>query len=283
MHLRHSPVSRLQLPTALGSMLSLHLQARQARTGPFWPSGSPKNPSSQSSQRFPAQEVIHGQRFTAPVHFCSAQMHCGYLWFQRDSWCTPPPWCSGRRHRWHRAGRDTAGSRWTSPGWRRHRNRPYSAHSSTRPCDADSRTLLEENRKPVRKPVKESSNQLEKMLEEKPVIPSVTSIRVTSVAVAVAVARLTGAEGSELWPGTAVSQSALLTVLALVTLRTRALLHPAGRVARATSGRHQGDVVQVTGTCRQSWLINGNKTASGSTACRVTACSYSSRCRCRGS
>lgn len=47
---------------------------------------------------------------------------------------------------------------------------------------------------------------------------------------AVTVARLTGAEGSELRLGAAVSNRALLTVLTLVTLRTRALLHTSAHV-----------------------------------------------------
>ena len=64
----------------------------------------------------------------------------------------------------------------------------------------------------------------------------------------VTVAGLTGAEGSELWASTAVSQSALLTVLPLVTLRTGALLHPAGRDTWAPPRRHQGHAVKVTGT-----------------------------------
>lgn len=83
-----------------------------------------------------------------------------------------------------------------------------------------------------------------------PSVPSVTSIRVAGVAVSVAVADFTGAEGSELRLGAAVSQGALLTVLTLVARRTGALLHPARRHTWAPPGRHQGDVVQVTGTCR---------------------------------
>jgi len=66
--------------------------------------------------------------------------------------------------------------------------------------------------------------------------------------VPVAVAGLTGAEGSELLSGSPISQSALLTVLPLVTLRTGAALHPEGRLTWSPPGRYQGDVVKVTGT-----------------------------------
>lgn len=68
---------------------------------------------------------------------------------------------------------------------------------------------------------------------------------------AVAVARLAGAEGAQVRAGAAVSHSALLTVLPLITLRAGALLHPAGRDARASLGRHQGHVVQVAGVWRE--------------------------------
>lgn len=64
----------------------------------------------------------------------------------------------------------------------------------------------------------------------------------------VTVAGLAGTEGSLLWTGTAVSQGALLTVLALIALRTGTLLYPAGRSAGAPSCRHQGDIIEVTGT-----------------------------------
>lgn len=66
----------------------------------------------------------------------------------------------------------------------------------------------------------------------------------------VTAAGLTGAEGTKLWPSATVSQSAPLTVLTLVTLRTGALLHPAGWKSRTLPGCHQGDVVKITGTCR---------------------------------
>lgn len=82
----------------------------------------------------------------------------------------------------------------------------------------------------------------------------VTCVGVAGVTVSVAVAGFTGAEGSELWTGTAISQSALLTVLTLVTLRTGALLHPAGRNTWDLPRRHQGDVVKVTSTWRDALI-----------------------------
>lgn len=73
-----------------------------------------------------------------PVQVCGV-----YLWFLQDSWCTPPLWFSGQQHRWLQLDRDRADSQLTSRGWRRHRNRLYSAHSSNRPCCPDSHTLLD--------------------------------------------------------------------------------------------------------------------------------------------
>lgn len=67
---------------------------------------------------------------------------------------------------------------------------------------------------------------------------------------AVTAAGLTDAEGAQVWASATVPQSALLTVLPLVTLRTATLLHPAGWKAGTLPGRHQGDVVKVTGACR---------------------------------
>lgn len=72
----------------------------------------------------------------------------------------------------------------------------------------------------------------------------------------VTVARLTRAESSQFLPGASVSQSALLTVLPLVTLRTGAALNPAGRHTWGPPGRYQGDVVEVTGTCGDEWLVD---------------------------
>lgn len=80
----------------------------------------------------------------------------------------------------------------------------------------------------------------------------VTCVGVAGVTVAVAVARLAGAEGPQVWTGAAVSQGALLTVLPLVALRAGALLHPAGGDPRAPSGCHQGHVVQVAGVWRET-------------------------------
>lgn len=85
-------------------------------------------------------------------------------------------------------------------------------------------------------------------------VSSVTCLGVAGVAVSVTVAGLTGAEGSELWTGAAISHSALLTVLTLVTLGTGAPLHPAGRNTWPPPRRHQGDVVQVTGTWRDRFI-----------------------------
>lgn len=65
-----------------------------------------------------------------------------YLWFQWDSWCRPPLWFWTPRRRWLRPDTDTARSRPPCPGWRRRRNRPYSARSSARRCRADSHRLL---------------------------------------------------------------------------------------------------------------------------------------------
>lgn len=73
---------------------------------------------------------------------------------------------------------------------------------------------------------------------------------------AVTVARFTGAEGPKVWTGAAVSQSALLTVLTLVTLRTCALLNPASSNTWTLPGRHQGDVIEVPRTWKQPAVIS---------------------------
>lgn len=140
MHFRHAPLSRSQLPTALGSMLSLHLQLRHARTGPLWPRGSPKKPSSQSSQRFPGRAETRVRTGSWAEAGATAGTH---LWFLPDSWCTPPPCSSGPPRRWPRRGRGRAGSRPPSRHWRRRRNRLCSAHSSSRLCCPGSHTLLD--------------------------------------------------------------------------------------------------------------------------------------------
>lgn len=88
----------------------------------------------------------------------------------------------------------------------------------------------------------------------------ITCVGVAGVAVAVAVARLAGAKGSQVRAGTAVSQGALLTVLPLVALRAGALLHPAGGDARPTPGRHQGHVVQVAGVWRETRVQSADRT-----------------------
>lgn len=85
----------------------------------------------------------------------------------------------------------------------------------------------------------------------------ITCVGVAGVAVAVAVARLAGAEGPQVRTGAAVSKGALLTVLPLVALRAGALLHPAGGDPRATPGCHQGHVVQVAGVWRDEGLVSG--------------------------
>lgn len=78
-----------------------------------------------------------------------------------------------------------------------------------------------------------------------------TCVGVAGVAVAVAVARLAGAESPQVRTGAAVSQGALLTVLPLVALGASALFNPTGRNAWATPGCHQGHVVQVAGVWRE--------------------------------
>lgn len=172
-----------------------------------------------------------------PVQACAV-----YLWFLQDSWCTPPLWFSGRQHRWLRLDRDRADSQLTSRGWRHHRNHLYNAHSSNQMCCPDSHKHLERQTAVSQPPVPPVPPVREQLPH------SVTCVRVAGVAVAVTVAGLTGAESSELWTGTSISHSALLTVLTLVTLRTGALLHPAGWNTRTPPRRHQGDIVKVTCT-----------------------------------
>lgn len=150
-----------------------------------------------------------------PVQVCGV-----YLWFLQDSWCRPPLWFSGRQHRWLRPDRDRADSQLISRVWRRHRNHLYSAHSSNRLCYPDSHTLLD------RRAGHQSVTSQKDLSKQS--VSSVTCLGVAGITVSVAVAGLTGAEGSKFWTGAAISQSALLTVLTLVTLRTGALLHPAG-------------------------------------------------------
>lgn len=116
----------------------------------------------------------------------------------------------------------------------------------------------------------------------------ITCVGVAGVAVAVAVARLAGAKGSQVRAGTAVSQGALLTVLPLVALRAGALLHPAGGDARPTPGRHQGHVVQVAGVWRETRVQSADRTELCVVVVRCAVCcvcvaSYSFRCRCHGS
>lgn len=95
---------------------------------------------------------------------------------------------------------------------------------------------------------KEVSNQAGRGHDNGAASPG-TCVGVAGVAVAVAAAGLTGAEGAQLRLRAAVSQSAPLTVLPPVTLRTGALLHPAGWRSGALPRRHQGHVVKVTSTC----------------------------------
>lgn len=73
-------------------------------------------------------------------------------------------------------------------------------------------------------------------------------LRVTCVAVSIAVAALAGAEASQLWPAPPESLITLLTMLTQITLRTRAFLNPSGRSARAPAGSHQRHVIQITST-----------------------------------
>lgn len=103
---------------------------------------------------FTCRQVNTGGTMKKPAHLsdscCTpsssdhAPSDSQYLWFQQDSWCRPllPFW--GPQRMWLRPDTGTACSLPTSPGWRRHRIRPYSARSSVRPCDADSCRLLDD-------------------------------------------------------------------------------------------------------------------------------------------
>lgn len=218
--------------------MSLHLQARQVRPGPLRPRGSPKKPSSQSSQRFPGGGGNRGQNQELSALGATPGTH---LWFLQDSWCRPPLCSSGPQRRWLQPGRDKADSPLLSHHWRRRRNRLCSAHSSSRPCCPDSRRLLD--RQTVSgQTVRQEAGRRDGV--------GGTCVWAAGGTVAVAAAGLAGAEGAQRRLRAAVSHGAALTVLPLVTLGTAALLHPAGGNSGSTPGRHQGDVVQVTSTCR---------------------------------
>lgn len=80
-----------------------------------------------------------------------------------------------------------------------------------------------------------------------------TCCGVAGVAVPIAVARLAGAVEAELGPAPPVPRRTLTTVLPAVALRTRALLHPAGRSARSAAPcTHQRHVIEVTSTYKHT-------------------------------